>query len=320
MILRANTVLKYKNPTGFGLEPEIINQLNSLGFRGEEIPEDFEKYTSIIAIGGSTTACRAINEGQDWIHVFKHLFQENTDEKIWVNNAGLDGNSTYAHLILLKSHISKIAPDYIFYLIGINEVERKDLNLADLRWQTKSSYSLKDWLKKHSEVALMIETIKRRFFGYKFDANGEMQAIKNPTFTEIDTQKIKTHLASQKPYLKAFENRLRTLINETKAIGTKPVLITQPFLLGEGKDPKTGIDLETIETWIFDNGHARWLVLESYNDVTRRLAEEYNIPCIDLAQEMPKSTEYFYDSMHFTKAGAQKVGEIIWENWKFLNK
>lgn len=34
---------------------------------------------------------------------------------------------------------------------------------------------------------------------------------------------------------------------------------------------------------------------------------------IDLAREMPKSTRYYYDLLHFTNEGAEKVAEIIHE-------
>ncbi|MCR9289798.1 MAG: SGNH/GDSL hydrolase family protein [Bacteroidetes bacterium] len=187
MILRANTTLKYKNFPGIGLPPVAINRLNSIGFRGAELPYNYEEYCSIITVGGSTTVCRVLNEGKDWTHLFR---QKMNDPNIWVNNAGLTGHSTYGHLALLNAHISNFAPDIIIYLVGINEVERADLNAVDLRWDLTRTYLIKDWLKKNSETALLFESLHRKYFGYKYDGLSEMRSIKNPKFVEIDTQKI----------------------------------------------------------------------------------------------------------------------------------
>ena len=42
-------------------------------------------------------------------------------ELVWLNNAGLDGHSTFGHEILLRSHIIKLKPDMIIFLTGIND-------------------------------------------------------------------------------------------------------------------------------------------------------------------------------------------------------
>jgi lysophospholipase L1-like esterase len=105
----------------------------------------------------------------------------------------------------------------------------------------------------------------------------------------------------------------------TKDAGILPVLITQPTLAGPVRDPATGIDLGRIslDTWRWGekiNGETGWRILESYNDVTRNVAEEAGLPLIDLAQIMPKSTKYFYDIIHFTDAGAKIVASIVYDN------
>jgi lysophospholipase L1-like esterase len=51
-----------------------------------------------------------------------------------------------------------------------------------------------------------------------------------------------------------------------------------------------------------------------YNDATREVAKELNVPLVDLAREMPKSSRYYYDYIHFTEEGTQKVGEILANN------
>jgi len=104
---------------------------------------------------------------------------------------------------------------------------------------------------------------------------------------------------------------LRVLIRICRDAGIQPVLITQPALYGAGRDPVTGVDLELVEVRRDQNGTMAWRILDLYNDVTRPVADEADCPLIDLAHELPKSSEYFYDYHHFTNAGAGAVAEVV---------
>ncbi len=55
-------------------------------------------------------------------------------------------------------------------------------------------------------------------------------------------------------------------------------------------------------------------MLEKYNEGTRQVAKEKNIPLIDLAHDLPKSSKYFYDIVHFTNDGAEKTSEILYDS------
>ena len=44
--------------------------------------------------------------------------------------------------------------------------------------------------------------------------------------------------------------------------------------------------------------------LESLNDVMRQTAQSYSVHLYDLVSVLPKSTEYFYDDVHFNVRGA----------------
>jgi hypothetical protein len=53
-------------------------------------------------------------------------------------------------------------------------------------------------------------------------------------------------------------------------------------------------------------------MLERYNDVLRVLALEEGALLIDLARRLPKDSRYFYDTIHFTNEGAERVGREIY--------
>jgi hypothetical protein len=93
-----------------------------------------------------------------------------------------------------------------------------------------------------------------------------------------------------------------------------PVFITQPNQFGVGKDSLTGADLALFPADPGDrhmNGKLMWDMLEAYNNVTRSVGAQKQLPVIDLASLLPKNSLYFYDMSHFTNEGAEKVAAIL---------
>ena len=85
------------------------------------------------------------------------------------------------------------------------------------------------------------------------------------------------------------------------------------MLYGNGTDPSTGINLGTVEVFPNTSGHAYWTILELYNQATRKLGKQENVLTIDLAQELEKNSDFFYDPTHFTNEGATEAAEIIYK-------
>jgi hypothetical protein len=91
-----------------------------------------------------------------------------------------------------------------------------------------------------------------------------------------------------------------------------PVLITQPTLYGPGIDPLTGVDLGKIKLGENLNGALMYAVVELYNETLRQVAARDRVLLIDLARQMPRQSAYYYDFLHYTEAGADRVAEIIY--------
>ncbi len=313
IILPINFNRVYKNPKIQGLDSIIHHSKNSLGFRGEEAPRQMENYTTIIAVGGSTTECYYISDGKDWVTLMNDKLQNELDS-VWVNNAGLDGHSTFGHQILLEDYLLKLKPNYILFLIGRNDVGRRDLTVYDKR-SINNNKGFKGFVKKNSEIVSIIQNIKRNIA-----ARNQNLSHENIVFSElsnldsINYYKINQKIQKHKTTINAFENRVNQLVKTCKNNGIEPVLITQPTIVGEGIDSISGIDLESVQLCDDLGGKAYFILLEKYNDITRKIAYNYNILLIDLALEMPKSTVYYYDCVHFTNKGAEKVAEIIYNN------
>lgn len=265
-------------------------------------------------MGGSTTECRFLSNEKDWPFLFGEKLKQSIDKNIWINNAGLDGHSTFGHSMLLREYLKEIQPKFIFYLVGINELERGDLEYTDYSIKKDHATSILDWLKKHSEIAVLFNNIKRSFKAYKIEALHGNLNIKERQHYPIDSMEIELEILRHQPFIAAFEQRLSVLTKQTRDYSMEPILITQPLMFGEGFDPFTNVNLETIES-AYGNGKTYWKILESYNDVTRKIAGNQQIFLIDLAKELPKNSIYFYDAMHFTNEGNEMISKILSEKW-----
>jgi lysophospholipase L1-like esterase len=299
-----------------GIPAEIVHTKNSIGFRGPEIPsEDLDSTLTVIAVGGSTTECVYLPDGEDWPSLLADLLKPEF-RRVWINNAGLDGHSTFGHLVLMNDYIARIKPKVVLFLIGRNEIG----NTGDTGFEAShvkgrvlfSSFkAFTKSLSAHSELGSVLLNLYRigraRLRGLPHKVV-DWKSISTTAYPEPDLDSlIAEH--SQK-YLPLYEERLRRLISACAEAGVFPVFITQPTLLGPGVDPVTHLNLAAVrvEGW---SGYAHWRILEAYNDVTRRIGKENGVPVVDLAADMPRSSLYYYDSVHFTVAGSKEVAGCV---------
>ena len=97
----------------------------------------------------------------------------------------------------------------------------------------------------------------------------------------------------------------------SRSFDMEPVFVTQPALYGGGPDPTTGIDFSNRRINEYGSGEHEWRFLDLYNRATRQVGAEQHVLVVDLAAELPKDSQYFYDLVHFSKLGAVKVAAIV---------
>ncbi|MBI5674619.1 MAG: SGNH/GDSL hydrolase family protein [Nitrospirae bacterium] len=296
----------------------IIHRKNSLGFRGEKPPRDFADYLTIVTVGGSTTECTFLSEGKTWTDVLGKKLKRKFN-RLWINNAGFDGHSTFGHIILMEDYIIKLKPDMVLFLVGANDQDRQDIGEQDMGIMRNQYvfYSMKSFLKSmanHSEVFSLGLNIYRYYKAKEIGVEHQEIDFENFRNVDVNQQFIDGKIRFEKEALRfresklsqGYERRLKTLINISKDNNIEPVLLTQPSLYGNFVDDVTNINFKFIS-------HA-WDSLELFNDITRKVGAEEHVLVVDLARKMPKSTKYYYDWFHFTNEGAEKVAENIYNS------
>lgn len=315
LVLPANQKAVFENKWISQLDKQISYSRNSLGFRGPEPTDSISKLTSIITIGGSTTECRFLSDSTTWPFLLGEALKDSIPN-LWINNAGIDGHSTFGHLHLLKEYVLKLKPKYILLLTGVNDVETEKPESFDLMNDnrihfTSVSQFLKSVLLKTEIGSTVFQFYSIRLAYKKGLIHKEVDFIHLPDTTFTYEQR-KAEVDKQKPYLNAYEERLQEIITLCKANGIHPVLITQPSLYGSYRDSATGILMGSkylpTEGPIRDN-ITQEMILEEYNIIVRSFQQQATV--IDLASLMPKNRFYYYDFIHFNKKGALKVSEIL---------
>jgi lysophospholipase L1-like esterase len=285
--------------------------------RGPEIPgDDPDSYLSMIVIGGSSTECFYLSDGDDW-PVLAGRCLEDSVSPLWVNNAGLDGHSTFGHIILMRDFISGLKPDIVLFMIGANDVGREGTNIH-VAWQIKGnlSFDSPEALIKsaaaHSETASLILNIYRYMRARRRGLAHRDMDLSALAHREPDERILNEMIASHREkFIPAFRERLLELIRIARDNGIEPVFATQPMLFGEGIDPQTGVDLATAVYDGATTGYVAWNLLQLYNETIIETAGQENTFAIDLAGLLRKDSRYFYDPLHFTVEGSAEVGRII---------
>ncbi len=312
IVLPVNQVYRITHEGSSKIDPVVVHTKNALGFRGPNPPADFSTRLTIVTIGGSTTECVNLTDGRTWSDELQRRLAA-TFPGVWVNNAGIDGQSTFGHLVLLRSVITRLRPKVAVFLAGANDVGLAERNTFDVGTiPTPSRFrTVQNAVVEHSEVANLLLNFARaarardRGFGHS-----ELDLTRVEDWA-LDDDQVERVIEQHRAHLAGYAARLQEIASLTRSAGIEPVWLTQPALYGMGKDLTTGVDLARVKVNGRGNGLLEWRLMELHNDVMRHVASDEHVLLIDLARELPKDSKYFYDFLHFTNDGAARVGSII---------
>lgn len=294
-----------------GTDKKIIHSKNSLGLRGEEPPKDFSSRLSVIAVGGSTTEGFYLSDGKTWPEILQNKLKKDFPN-IWINNAGIDGQSSYGHIIFTREYLSKLKPKIAIFYCGLNDIGLSAMNSYD-------SFSKESKIKKAAKfLSKNIEIVSCAFnlylyFSYKKTGitHGNID-FANIEKIKVSDQEKKEILNSEKQNAKNYSLRLKELIRETRKNGIEPVFIAQTSLCKKAFDLNTKINLGEIAVKNkFLNCEIFGEILNIYNREMEKTAKEEKVFFIDADKIMPSNSSYYYDLFHFNNSGAEVFADKI---------
>lgn len=264
----------------------VTHSTNSLGFRGDEKPKEIENRFVVFTVGGSTTECSLLDDEKTWSAILaKDLLECKSD--VWLNNAGIDGCSTYGHLILLREHLIKHKPDMILFLVGANDLLKGHYGLKDSFLKYGPRYKKRSLMAK-SELFSLALNLYRHSYARRAQVNHSFnqKEIKEQSDQTL-LNRVQRHVDNQTPYTQ----RLDSIISICRKNDILPVFMTQPIFIRSKHDL-------CYEIYI-------------YNQTLINVSNDHNIPVIDLASKLAPDPSYYYDNMHYTNEGAQAVADIV---------
>ena len=299
-----------------GVSPIAIHSTNKWGLRGEDVPADWNKFYTIITIGGSTTQCYYLDDHKTWPYLLQQRLKEKND-KVWVGNAGLDGQTTRAHLIFMKEVIPKMKPKTVILLVGFNDLGlslSEDARLFGSPWDKTS---LKYKIYANSRLIQILHIWKLIIFDKVVVVKKMGHGDYEPKASVSETP-FPSDLRSLLPSLEEYRQNIKEIIDTAKSMNIRAIFLTQPVLY------------DNTEYWKKIEGGFYWIkktknvlsaatfsrLLDIYNKELMEICKANNVECFDLASAIPHSSLYFYDAAHLNEKGAQLVAEKIAEYFK----
>ena len=278
---------------------------------------------NILTVGGSTTDQHYISDGYTFQDIMQNRFRKNNKE-VFIVNAGVDGQSTYGHILNFRDWFPKISGlkvDYVLFYVGINDfyIEHKnsydDLILQDENLKTliKSKSVLYDLYR------LIQGLISANAYGLNHNLSNEINEFSFSNW--VSNPYLNNHFDLMEDKLKSYEIRLNILCDETYKIGAKPIFVSQSsrrtydYLNGKiiGIPFLENLDGNKI------NGLDYRVMIKMMNASLKKVSNNRDAIFIDLENELEFDLKNdFYDNSHNTPLGSKKIGNYLYEKTKDL--
>lgn len=320
-----------------GITGTSLFQTNSLGIRGDEIPQGTTY--KILVIGGSATESLFIDQSKTWPNLLqKNLNDNKYSKKVWVGNLGKSGLTSRHHVIETRSFLPQLSVNAIILLVGVN-----DLNERLAQDTTYRPMQIKEILSDDKLYQETFNTYPRsnngeniikssglyRFFWF---TNLYLKAITNKEIIDKagkfyaerrknrqNSSKIRNDLPDLSSSLNEYGDNIREIVSYAKNHNIRIILLTQPTLwkkdipdelnkllwFGGIGEYQIGRPREYYSVEALASG------MQQYNDVLLDICQSTNTECINLASLLQKDTTVFYDDCHYNYNGSQKVASII---------
>ena len=295
-----------------GCSPIAHFTTNRWGLRGDEPPEPFDEAFTIVTIGGSTTQCFYLDDAKTWPHLLQERLRTQRPD-VWVGNGGLDGHTSRGHIVFMEEAISRIRPDMVIVLAGVNDLAlslvRESPHIGPARERT----SLKEKLYGASRLAQILWSWKLILANQAVHVRRSTHHAWQDHPLEEDESWLPGDLRTLLPQLDEFRANVRRIIQLGREMNVEVVFLTQPL---EFDDTPHYRSVQALMYWAMDTKHTiscatYWRMMEIYNQALQEVCQEEGARCFDLAGVMPHDPACFYDAFHYTEQGADFIASSL---------
>jgi lysophospholipase L1-like esterase len=310
---------------------KVAYSVNRFGFLYDESAghRTDKEELRIGVIGGSTVECAALENDKRWPNrLQQYLASLHPDRRVTVLNMGMSQQDTRTHLATVAQVAVKLQLNYLVFMLGANDLFRTRPVFRPL---TDWDSFLPAAVGPDNFFKLLVTRLQLGR-GLRL-ALHRLKEMPQPTANDSEPyfrltadwlRNISVYPDRQIPIppeaLADYELNLISLFALATAHGITPIFVTQPMLWKPVMTP----DEEAVD-WGRDvvDGKGRMSSaeaarnLEALNHRLMTVCHERGWRCIDSANEVPRSLDYFYDYAHFNEAGAEFVAKEVGQ---FLNR
>lgn len=295
--LRPNTdVVIKKHPQS---HRDIPIHINSLGFRGSEIPkEKNQTETRILVLGDSITWADGLEEEKTWVHQLQNdLVSTNSGTSYRVINAGVGDIGMKEEVDILSETIGKVHPDHVllqFYLndsrppwgfpneLGYRGFLRHNSVLAETLYR---EIVLRNWIKEKGII--------RGSYWYSLLNQLDWQHNRDDFLKLVHAAQADWGVAWNKDSWNAIDEQLSRLQTLSKQNNFTVTVVAFPVVYQVKSD----------------------FIENTPQTILKEKVEKLGINYYDLLPSLRKESqqELFYDYCHYNEAGSRIVAQSIAE-------
>jgi len=262
----------------------------------------------VVTVGGSTTDQRNVDDTQTWQAVTEREMQR-AGHALVFSNAGVDGQSSVGHAFNFEYWfplLEPLRPRVVLFYLGINDVLRGDDRDSYDRSLDASTWRTKSVLFQFYKVVR--GNLRARAVGVTHGRSRRTDAdfTTEGLLTQTQRRALATAVTTE------FLTHVRGLQRAATAWGAEPVFVTQTaYGWNADRQPPRGLR-DTVRL----HGHtANFADVALLHQHLNRGLMDYcrtaGVRCFDLASELAFCADDYYDPLHNTPAGAEKIGRYL---------
>lgn len=274
----------------------------------------------IVTLGGSATDQRYVSDGFTWQDVLAREFAA-AGKNVSVVNAGVDGQSTFGHIKDFDwwfPTLPHFKPKYVLFYIAGNDIYKSDNSDFDDLVNNKPP----TWKTRIRECSALYRLVSLGMGVYQAQHVHKITHRKEPFGSwQWTTQPlVQDHRQLVQERLDIYGKAVAMLAQRTRAIGATPIFVTQCLSVYRFRDD--GQVEGRAHTEMYDttkiNGLDLYYIMREFWAVTMQECAKEGGICLDAGDDIRWQPGDFYDVIHNTPQGADRLGKYLYQNLKDL--
>jgi hypothetical protein len=289
---------------------EISYTRDEWGLRGKYSALDD---IDIVTLGGSATDQRYITDGKTWQDICAHEFA-NEGREVSVVNAGVDGQSTYGHIKDFDwwfPTLPDFKPRYVLFYVSGNDI----FKAANSDFDDLVNNRTPGWKNTVHERSALYHLASTAMGVYEARQVHKISHRKEPfgTWEWTDKPLVQDHAALVAARLEIYGKAIAMLAAKTRALGATPIFVTQSLSVYRFREDGTVEGRARSE--MYDNkpinGVDLYYIMREFWAVTMEECAKANGVCLDAGNDIRWQPGDFYDVIHNTPQGCERLGTYL---------